>query len=369
MKKPKKVGDGWFRSEEPTRLGFTVELRRIALRARVRPLPVLILAALITTGIAYKFMRKPKVYEAYVVLAINEGELTRKNGIPFDELRQYVWSILLPDAKLLALIEDRNLFRLRHKLGPQYALEELRGQFDVSIYKNSFVFYDESEYRARKSARIAITVSDGNPELAYLLARDLASIVINSHEERRRLLTGTLAIEIELARKTLTRKLAEIAESLSQKQAALNAANKDGDTARAAGLSTDIASLVDEQKTADVRLTAIVRSPDTIADQFTAAGLDLRIDLVEERRPERGEQSPMVPVMILLVVGTGALMGAALFLGAFDSRVHDIDDVSRLGLPVLGYVPGFPGDDVGSLRSRGARRGRVPWYLRWRSRR
>ena len=76
----------------------------------------------------------------------------------------------------------------------------------------------------------------------------------------------------------------------------------------------------------------------------------------------------MVLVMILLVVGTGALVGSALFLGAFDSRVHDTDDVARLGLPVLGHVPGFPGDQVGSLRSRGARRNHVPWFLRWRSR-
>ena len=73
--------------------------------------------------------------------------------------------------------------------------------------------------------------------------------------------------------------------------------------------------------------------------------------------------------LTLLVVGSGALVGAMLFLGAFDPRVHDTDDVARLGFPVLGHVPGFPGDQVGSLRSRGARRARVPWYLRWRSRR
>jgi len=351
------------------RIGLTLELRRIALRFRVRPLPALLLAALITTGIAFKFLRKPKVYEASVVLALTEGELSKKNGIPFDQLREYVYAILLPDAKLLALIEDRNLYRLRHKLGPQYALEELRGQFDLTIWKNSFVFYDESESHARKSARIGISVFDGDPELAYLLARDLASIVINSHEERRRLITTTLAAEINLARTTLTRKLSSISSELPEKQAALTAATQQGDTASAAGLMTDIASLVEEEKTAEDRLSAIVRSPDTIADQFTAAGLDLRIDLVEERRPDRQEQSPMVPVMILLVVGTGALIGAAMCLGAFDSRVHDTDDVTRLGLPVLGYVPGFPGDDVGSLRTRGARRGRVPWFLRWRSRR
>ena len=76
-----------------------------------------------------------------------------------------------------------------------------------------------------------------------------------------------------------------------------------------------------------------------------------------------------VVVMILVVVGIGSLLGSALLIGAFDSRVHDVDDVARLGLPVLGHVPGFPGDGVGSLTVRGASRARVPSFQRWRSHR
>jgi hypothetical protein len=62
-------------------------------------------------------------------------------------------------------------------------------------------------------------------------------------------------------------------------------------------------------------------------------------------------------------------MGTALIMGAFDSRVHDSDDVARLGLTVLGHVPGFAGDDVGSLEARGVSRARVPSFSRWRSHR
>ena len=71
-------------------------------------------------------------------------------------------------------------------------------------------------------------------------------------------------------------------------------------------------------------------------------------------------------IMVVVVVGTGALIGSAVFLGAFDTSVHDTDDVARLGLPVLGHVPGFPGDHVGSLGARGALRARVPSFMRWR---
>jgi hypothetical protein len=49
--------------------------------------------------------------------------------------------------------------------------------------------------------------------------------------------------------------------------------------------------------------------------------------------------------------------------------VHDVDDVERLGLPVLGHVPGFPGDRVGSLEARSVQRTRIPLFRRWRSQR
>jgi len=51
----------------------------------------------------------------------------------------------------------------------------------------------------------------------------------------------------------------------------------------------------------------------------------------------------------------GSLATGTLVLGAFDPRVHDGDDVARLGLPMLGQLPAFRGDDVGALRARAAR--------------
>lgn len=367
--KPPPLGDGWFESEELTRRGLVFELRRIALRFRVHPWPALLLALVVTAGISYKFLNKPKHYEADVVLALTEGQqFSGKGGIPFEQLREYVTSSLMPDGKLLKLIEDRNLYRLRAKLGPQWAVDQLRGQIEVQIWKNSFIYYDEEDYRSRKSARIGITVSDGDPDRAMLLARDVASIVTETHEEQRRLLAGQLATKIGMLREELTKKLNDLALSVSTKQTALAAATQAGDARLAATLYIELAELAQEEKDAEAKLSQVVKSSDTVADQLTAAGLGMRLDIVEERRPDRPEQSWLALVLTLTVVGAGALVGSALFLGAFDSRVHDTDDVARLGLPVLGHVPGFPGDRVGSLRSRGARRNHVPWFLRWRSR-
>lgn len=361
--------DGWFQSEEPTRLGLVFELRRIALRFRVRPLPPLLLAAVLTAGVAYKFLNKPRMYSADVVLALTEGaQFPGKSGIPFDQLRQYVTSALLPDAKLLKLIQERNLYRLRRTLGDQWAVDELRGQLEVDIWKNSFLYYDEEDYLARKSARIGLSVVDGDPDRALSLVRDVASIIMQTHEEQRQQIAMALSSKVAMIRETLEQQLTALTQTLSIKQAALATATKEGDTRLAAALYTELTDLAREEKDAEDRLSVVLKSPEAVADQVTAAGLGMRIDLVEERRPDRPEQSWLALVITLAVVGTGALFGATLFVGAFDSRVHDTDDVARLGFPVLGHVPGFPGDRVGSLRKRGARRARVPWFLRWRSR-
>lgn len=368
--KPPPIGDGWYESEEPTRLGMVTELQRIRRRTAVHPVSVLLIAALITAAITYKIATKPRIYEADVVLALVEGSMsTSRRSIPFHELRTYVSSVLLPDAKLLELIERRDLHRLRKKLGNQYALTELRDQIEIEIWKNSFLYYDMDDQYAQKSARIGITVLDGDPDQAFELAHDLASIVIDSHEARRRELADELAREVKLMRGAMSARLTDVDNTISVKQTAAALARRDGRDGVAAALQVDLTALLAERKHLETQLAAIAQSPELFADRTMRAGLDTTLSVVEERRPERQEQNAFVLVIIAVVVGTGSLLGAALFLGAFDSRVHDTDDVARLGLPVLGHVPGFTGDHVGSLGARGARRARVPSFLRWRSHR
>jgi hypothetical protein len=368
--KPPTLGDGWYESEEPTRQGLITEMQRIRRRTAIRPLPVILLAALITAAVTYKIATKPRIYEAEVVLALTEGQAeTSKRLIPFDQLKSYVAHVLMPDAKLLDLIEKRNLHRLRKKFGNQYALTELREQIEVEIWRNTFLTWDEGDADVQKSARIGLTVIEGDPDLAYDLAHDLASIVIESHEEQRQRIADELAHEVKLMREGLSARLTEVLGLISMKQTEAASALQSGKTGLVAALQVDISALAAERKRLEEQMLAVVQSPEAFADQTTRAGLDTTLTVVGERKPERQEQSAFVLIMVAVVVGTGALLGSAVFIGAFDSRVHDTDDVTRLGLPVLGHVPGFSGDNVGSLGARGAKRARVPSFLRWRSHR
>jgi hypothetical protein len=361
--------DDWYASEQRTRLGMITELQRIRRRTRVRPIPVLVLAVVITGAVAYKFISKKQVLEAEVVLALTEGSLAnRRGGLPADQLREYVSSVLIPDGKLLELIERRNMFPLRKRLGNQFAIDELREQIEVAIWKNSFVYYDEEDARAQKSARIGLTVLDTDPDRAYDIAHDLAAIAIASHDAERQKLGEAVASQVELIRKGMELRLEALAQAIAAKQVALTQAQQTG-VRVPTSIALDLARLLQERKTAQQEMSKITTSKEDLAGQVSAAGLDMTLEIVGEHRPPRPVQSEFTLIMIIVVIGTGSLLGAAMLVGAFDSRIHDTDDVERLGLPVLGHVPGFAGDHVGALRTRSVMRARVPSFLRWRSHR
>ncbi|HEX7836110.1 MAG TPA: hypothetical protein VF469_01540 [Kofleriaceae bacterium] len=367
MPPPSSMGDAWYESEQPTRRGLAAELQRIRRRTRVRPLPVLALAALITGAITYKIAIKPQVFEAEVVLMLAEGSMAgSRTGIPVDELRAYVTGVLLPDKKLLELIEKYDLTPLRHKAGPEFALDRLRGQFSVDIWKNSFVNYDEEDEKARRSARIGITVTDADPDRAIDLAHDLAATVIESAASVRQAAADRVSEQIEMMHKAAQEEVNKLETKIEAKAEEIDQARRRGQTDVAGILGIDLATLQAEQRSNQTRLNRIVASPEALASQVAAAGLDLSLSVVDENRPERPTHSGMVLVMIAAVIGTGSLIGSALVLGAFDSRVHEADDVTRLGLPVLGHVPGFAGDNVGSMLTRSATHARVPSFQRWR---
>ena len=286
------------------------------------------------------------------MLALTESAMQAHRGVPADQLREYVTSVLLPDAKLVDVIEKRNLYPLRKKLGNQYAIEELRSQLEIMIWKNSFVYYDDADDSAPKSARIGLTVIDTDGDRGYAIAHDLAAIAIASHEAERQKLAQAVSKEVAMMKQAVERQISDLETAISFKQVAMAKASKANNKRLASALALDLASLAQQRKRLDAQISQIAASPDLAADQITAAGLDMQLAIVEERRPDRPVHSTFVLIMIFVVIGTGSFIGSALIVGAFDSRIHDTDDVERLGLPVLGHVPAFAGDHVGSLSAR-----------------
>jgi hypothetical protein len=362
--------DDWYESEPSTRTGMIVELQRIRRRTRVRPIPVILVAALLTAGITYKLATKKQVFYAEVVLALREGSLLnqeKSTGLPLGELAEFVRAVLLPDARLADLIEKRGLHRMRKSLGMPWAINELRESIEIESWRNSFVYYDPDNPNREASARVGLTVMDDDPDRAYLLAHDLALIVMDEVREHRLKLARTAANDIAKMREGLTQRLDSLERERTERMVVHAKAVEAGKMALAQAVNLRLLQIDEQQKSTEKTLSTIVTSQEALVDRIAEAGLDLVVELVSERRPARPEDKSLIIVMIAVVVGVGSLLGAALVLGAFDSRVHDTDDVARLGLPVLGHVPGFPGDRVGALEARGVQRGRIPSFSRWRS--
>lgn len=349
------------------------EIQRIRRRTRVRPWPVLVLAALLTGVLTYKLVTRKQQFRAEVVLALREGTLgtgaQHRTGMPLGELREYIASVLLSDNELAELIERRNLHRLRKTLGMKWAVAELRDQLEIEVWRNSYVYYDPENPRRDPSARIGLTVIDEDPDAAFLLAHDLASIVIEAVRERRYEYAAAIARHVALEREAVSERLTKLDRELTQVMVAFSKARRAKKDGVAQALNLQLTEIDNQKKEAEKTMTELTTSQEAIADRIAAAGLDLVIEIVGERRPDRPPSRGLVISILLVIVGIASLVGSALLIGAFDSRVHDAEDVERLGLPVLGHVPGFPGSRVGSLAARGVQRSRVPLFRRWRSQR
>src|ERR1041385_4360043 len=86
-------GDQWYESEQPTRRGMVAELQRIRRRTRIRPIPVILLSALVTVAITRKVATHTIVYDdeddnarrsARIGIAVRDSDPDRALDIAHD---------------------------------------------------------------------------------------------------------------------------------------------------------------------------------------------------------------------------------------------------------------------------------------------
>ena len=346
---------------------WIIDLQRLKRRAKTRVLLVLALAALMAAAAYRTLSKRGHSYDAAVFLAIDESALSDgRNSIPGRELMNYVGTVLIPDQALADLANRRNLHRLRKKLGDEYAVAELRMQFEIEVIQNDYT--ERRVALQERTAHLQLTVYDATPEEANLLASDLAEIAVKSSLERAALEAKALTADVE-------RTLARMRENVDALAADLAVAKEEQQRARLRGQPAEIAaaSLRMEKadrdwRRADVNLEETARraTVEASAEELQAAGLGVNARIVDRKNAGALVDKRTGVALATVFVFFGALVACSLLVAAFDSRLHEPEDISRLGLPVLGQVPDFPGQTIGSLRRRGVSRHRVPSFLRWR---
>lgn len=358
----------WFEAETPLYREFYQELDRLRRRAQPRWWLVVLVGLMLTAALVRKIATKPQLHRARVILAVTEGDMSSGwNPAPLDELRAYISAVLLTNERLLKLLDDKQLYAARRaKFGDEFVVEGLRDAFDIVVWRNYFQYgYASTD---RRTARVAVAFTSKDPTFSYEMARALASLIQHAEEDRRSVAALELAEQaqdIEVAGRarldTVAREQRELAAAIERAQAA-------GDRDETSFLQIRAGAVAVEWQAATSAFESIeaLVSKESLEAAVTSAGLSLDIEVVDERRPPPVEDNRLVILVAVAIVGLGLFLPlAGVLIGAFDTRVHDVDDVTRLGLPMLGHVPGFPGDGVGALRNRSVQARRAaslpPW--------
>ncbi len=360
MAAPQQTSSDWFDVEPAIPSILIRELQRLKRRMKAHPFPVLLLAALLAGAAVFSYARKPRLNTGRVVLRISEGALTQYSGnvLPRGAVKDYVYGYLLTKEVILReIVEKEGLFREELELfGKDGAVEAVREWLNISVYHNYFYFNRRHEATPR-SLRLIIAYTDPDPDFAFKMARLLADIVIDEERARR---LQEMRYATQNARQNLAD--AEVArarqlETRSQIITDLRQAEADEDQSKIAVLRTESQAMTDSLRQGRVGINALRRAVDSIeqAQLLEERHMGLIFETAEQIPPlDRPPPGPVILSVIGLICFCIFVPVCAIGIGTLDSRIHEVEDIRRLGMPIVGHVPSFQGDNVGSLEQRGA---------------
>ncbi len=346
----------WLDSESDL-LSWRRELDRLKRRARKRLLSTLFLALAATAGTVYMVSRRVPLAESRVLIRVTEGSVLREDApISANDLGEFLRDSALSNRNLLQLIKKHDLYPFERARGDLYALEELRAHLTLEVYRNYFL--EARGYNADvRTARISVRFLDEDPGVSFAICSDVAQLIIDSESRRREESSRGVASVTQRAVDSAVDTLQERQGELATKQSQLSEARRRDNKEEIATLQVDISRLKkDVTKQAEVvRLSRESKARADLRVALDSEHINLLYQIVDERPsppPEAGRDIRLA--MIGLAAFLIFLPLSAVAVGAFDSRIHDPEDVQRLGLEVVGHVPRFPGFGVGSLRGRRA---------------
>lgn len=406
----------WYDDEPPLLPTVIGELQRFKRRAKVNWFRVLLVATLLSAFVVKKTATKPRLYNASVTLRVSQGDLSdeRNSPLPTRALQDYIYNYVLNKTVLEknlflacedeATLEDQALekaldqtlegldiakldelddidalddpapgaqdpaskkcdkpafpeFRdMYDELGLDDAVAEFRSFLGVGVKGNYFLYARNYESTAR-SVSVRIRYSYNDPELAYKIVTMLANVVVEEQSAKR-------LEEARFADKDAKVVMAMVEKQFDEKKAELAAAQFDvvqgemlDDMAMLTAAQVRVDLLSRELKSEQTRFEALRREQQAIAIRLRVEENDLALhwEMAGEERPEKiPPPGPVRLAFIAIVCFFVFTPLAAIGFGFIDSRLHELEDVTRLGIPTVGHLPSFEGDRVGSLRHRGA---------------
>lgn len=336
------------------------ELQRLKLRMKVHPWRVLLLAGAMTALVVARYATKPRFHTARVILRATQGSLNDERGspLPSQELRDHVYSYILNKKVVVEEVIKKHGFELDtlRKFGEEAAIEEVKEPLSVDVVRNYFLHSRRYESTPR-SLRLVISYTWTDPEFAYKMASLFADLVVENVQSQR---LAQARFGARNAREALARMEAEVAaqkQRLNELMFELTTAEITQDAEARVAARVALTELNEELRNDEFQLSALRHEQREI--EFRLRMEERNLGLVWEVAGEVRPRAIRPPGPIRL--SALALFCFCIFVplcaigfGAFDSKIYDLDDAGRLGLPVVGHIPSFHGDGAGSLRARGA---------------
>jgi hypothetical protein len=351
----RRAPEPWI-SDEPT-LGVVV--RQVLSRALRRPLLAVGLAAALTgLVVAYRLSKAPS-YEATAYFRLVEGDVAGPGAAtprPPRLIREYVEAVALSRQKLLEIMGKYGLYRKIRARDVQLAIQSMREDIEVVVSRNYFIFARDSRDEPR-SASISISYSFGSAEVARAVVHDLGQAVLDAQARQR---SERLAADRQVTRAALE----HANQEMKGLQAQLDLLWLDGANARGLELAENraqIAAVQSRMKSTVARARTLGRrtSELELASAIEDSRLGIAFQLVDEEletiAPRLGRRQIL---KVVAAVFLSVLVVVLFVLGGWSQRIYVAQDLTGLGVPVLGTLVTFPGDDVGSYRARTGKRRR-----------
>lgn len=336
------------------------ELQRLKRRAKKRIVVVILLSLVGVAAVIKKVSGRVPLYQATVLMRVTEGNLLEEDSPMANEgLANYLFLVALNSERLLTIIEKHNLYPERETFGSTYAIDKLRDFLDIEITANYFArVRDEGD--PQRSVGINLHFSDFDPDLAFEVALDLSSALVEAERERRAQHAEKLSAVANRTVSLVESKLAVLNASMTQ---AIQTIDKgpvgpDGPL-KIAEAKIAMSRLQEELKQTSLVLESMSANRDSIefAKAAEKAEQALRFDIIDVRRPFIAPKvSKVFYAVLALFIFIMLVPICAIGVAAMDSKLHGIEDIVRLNMPVVGHLPHFPGDRMGSLRERSRRR-------------
>ncbi len=306
--------------------------------------------------VLHKLSKRVPMYTASIIMRATEGVLVdEESPLAGQNLGNYLYSVALNKERLMPLIDKHNLYPERETFGELYAIDELRNFLHIEVGSNFFAG-ERDEGDEQRSVGITVHFSDFDPNLAFNVAQDLSKVLMEAEMERRRNHARKLSA---IADTTVVRVKERLAIQTSQ-LATAEVTIKSGGTTEEAKLAIAEARVARKRLLVDIKETTLLlesvsadQSYTNLAQSAEGANQALQFEIVDVRKPLIiPGTSKAVYGIVGLFVFVCLLPICAIGLAAMDSKLHHIDDVMRLGMPVVGHVPDFPGAQMGTLRER-----------------